>query len=209
MLKSKEDSLFDNMDNLTAKAKKDIMDIYTTLVDKGPDVKISLNYGCILVFYMHLEGCIKGLSNLYIDFLKKHSNDIQLIPHLHYIIKNDKADNIKWIKKISIKKKEDKHNSSKLIDTLNNIDYETLTQILFILNIPENKYKLFEKDLNDFVKIRHDIAHGNTSIYHGNVKLTLGEIKHYKELVIKILTAFSQDIFEIVNNSDYKHTTTN
>lgn len=205
MAKSPQSILEDSIDTITSKAKKDIVDSYTNAIQEEQIRCESLCYGCVLVFYMHLEGCIKRIAELYLVFLEKQLCRIQLNPHLNYIITNNKADDIKWIKRISIKKKEDKRNSSKLIDTLNNLDYETLKQILFIVNLQEEPYKVFADSLDTFVKIRHNIAHGHISIYHGNLEIKYEQLTKYKQLAIDIIMLFRNNILEAIEKSTYKN----
>ncbi len=201
MSKTAEERFFNAADLSTAKAKKDIVDSYTNWCHSESS-QLAF-YACVLVFYSHLEGSIKYLAERYLDFLKIKLNDVHLIPHLHYILTINSQEKVKWYKRISVKKSNEKHNSGTPIDTLNNLNYETFKQILFVVNVPEHNYSKFEKTLDEFVQKRNDIAHGNPSIYYDKLVLTYEDISKYKQLVIDIISLFKSDLSKIIDNKHY------
>lgn len=204
MPNSLEEKLYDAIDCITSRAKKDISTVFSQLDSSGcPSLAL---HNCVLVFYLHIEGVVKGIADKYILYLQDKSKTVQLIPHLHYIVSANNVEDIKWYKRLCMKtkKENDKSCTGKLIDTLNNIDYETLKKILFILNIPETEYIKYKDLLNKLVKTRHDIAHGNISLYYDNIKLSHKMVAEYKDVSLALIELFRNHILDSIDNGSYK-----
>ena len=200
---SLEAKLTDEIFALTARAKKNISAFDNKLFDTFSDSNNEelFFYTSILTFYAHIEGCIKNISIKYIDYLYKKDQNVQILPHLHFIVKNkNNATWIKWMKRVSILKKIDKNNSGTLIDTLNNLNFEILEQILFINNISEKDYVKYKTDLNNLVQLRNDIAHGNISIYYKKHAITKTDITKFKKMTLDLIQKFSNYIINTLDS---------
>ncbi|MDR1323422.1 MAG: hypothetical protein LBK68_03180 [Candidatus Margulisbacteria bacterium] len=209
MSKNPKQELVDAVENITSKAKKDIMSFDN--VNNWANDKQMIFRMYLVNFYAHIEGCVKNISLEYIQYLHQIAKykPYKLITHFHYIVKNQSnAKWVRWMKKLRPKHYRDKDISKTLIDTLNNLNYEILEQILFILNIHENNYIDFKNILDDLVSKRHDIAHGNIKTYNKFI-ITEAEILKYKELALNLINQFSNDIISSIDSVIIENSNTN
>jgi hypothetical protein len=85
------------------------------------------------------------------------------------------------------------------IDTESNLNYKVLTKICKRLNIDNNKFSEYSKDLNKLLEHRNAIVHGENSLPFERYE----EIKPYIELLENLMLDFESEIQDLLKDEKY------
>ncbi len=187
----KKTKILDRIDSYSAHAKKDIRmaDIVPSI--ENEDFKSIVRNMFVVLMYSYIEGTIKNIANIYIDFIRtaRHGN---LNAHFSFLI-HDENKPLKILKSLTNRKYDN------IIDTEDNLKFCVLLKILFILNVPSQKYFKFKTQLDKLVENRNALAHGDLKIYNDDIKITDEYISSVKDMTSQLIDMFCDDIRDCID----------
>jgi len=149
------------------------------------------------ILYAHWEGFAKISCDTYLKFVaSKYLNHEALQPQFIALslankigkleVKNikERTESIELLIDLMTKKSNIK--TKNVIQTKSNLRFDVFKEILYILNLNENLFKRYETLIDDLVKTRNTIAHGNTlkvdyltyQTMHGDVQIVMETLKN-------------------------------
>lgn len=92
----------------------------------------------------------------------------------------------------------------KKIDTKSNLNFESLKNLLEIFNLDINDFKKYESDIDQLVKIRNKIAHGENAYL-----FEMPQIEKYFSLLENLMDLMYQNLEKFVQENRYKSNSNN
>lgn len=189
----KKTKLLDKIDKYSSRAKKDIRMADNIPLEENEPYKNLIKNMFILLFYSHIEGIIKNIAQLYINFIRNEEHS-KLTCHFYFLLYSNKNSALNLFKKITGRQYKD------IIDTEGNLSYDVLLKILFIININPHKYTNFKESLNELLEKRNNFAHGDVKIYENTIHISDDNIKKLKNTAIDLIDVFCNDIKDCIEN---------
>ncbi len=180
--------------------------VHESLTEKQKNLFLRMT---IPYLYAHWEGftidALKKVIN-YLNKLRLEYNNVKI--NIFVLSLNDKFNYLKskqsfaqkcefsnqFIGRLQNELKFEKKN----INTKSNLKFDVLLELLNIFGIDNNRFKVFEADLNKLVNIRNSIAHGENSYV-----LNLDNFEKYANLVRDLIINFEIEIKEYLENQKY------
>ena len=206
-----------NLDELNTKVteetswrKFEIISLLSLCTSNIGDIKKIYLRASHTMIYAHFEGCIKALSEYYLNFIS-----YQRIPFIEMSIPiaaaalkskiNEFIDTKKSSKYIDIYKiileNTDKHNisSNYCIDSNANLNSKMFTEICFCIGMDETLYLSKLPNIDEkLCKIRHEIAHGK------KLEIIENDFKEVSDMVLEIIDTYSTQIILLATQKKYK-----
>jgi hypothetical protein len=167
------------------------------------ELKIFLK-SCIPLIYAHWEGFVVSSLKIvfkYLNTLRLNSEqycDTYLTTAYEQTLKSlDESTAFEKRKKHLVTLYKDFSNTVKLntkIDTKSNLTFKVLMDICLKTNLDIDKFKEYEDDLNELVRIRNSISHGENAYTFESFE----DIEKYIELLENLMLDFQSELQDIL-----------
>lgn len=197
--------------------KKELLDlsleIQESLNSKNIEFANLLYKSAYVLLYAHWEGFIKESSNFYLQCLNSLEVPLNKLPPcfltLHFIkdfYSLQKQNNYKKtaygnivtnIINIQNQPFFVPKNDKEIIETKSNLNYSTLEQILFMINIDSNPFKLQERNIDsNLLDIRNRIAHGEYYLHcnENDKQSKFQDFLDLRDILLNLLELFREEL---------------
>ena len=156
--------------------------------------------GFVVASFQHY---IEEVNNLNLKPNEIHLNILTHTIDLDLNLKDGRSDfrkKCKFVNKVSQHLSEEIIKIPKKIPTGSNVNYDILNKIYECYNFNSRLDEKYEHELNDFLRVRNDIAHGEFSIV-----VNEGMIDNFSFLVQELMSEVSQTIYDEFRNKSFKN----